>query len=124
MGLSLENAEVEFLGKAGRIVIDKDNTTIVDGKGHSHDVKDRVAQIKTQIASTTSDYDKEKLQERLAKLSGGVAVIKVGAASEVEMKEKKDRVDDALSATKAAVEIAYCDWRRCGSHSARLKKCI
>ncbi|WP_390412214.1 TCP-1/cpn60 chaperonin family protein, partial [Helicobacter pylori] len=104
LGLSLENAEVEFLGKAGRIVIDKDNTTIVDGKGHSHDVKDRVAQIKTQIASTTSDYDKEKLQERLAKLSGGVAVIKVGAASEVEMKEKKDRVDDALSATKAAVE--------------------
>ncbi|EIE30890.1 chaperonin GroEL, partial [Helicobacter pylori] len=98
LGLSLENAEVEFLGKAGRIVIDKDNTTIVDGKGHSHDVKDRVAQIKTQIASTTSDYDKEKLQERLAKLSGGVAVIKVGAASEVEMKEKKDRVDDALSA--------------------------
>lgn len=89
LGLSLENAEVEFLGKAGRIVIDKDNTTIVDGKGHSHDVKDRVAQIKTQIASTTSDYDKEKLQERLAKLSGGVAVIKVGAASEVEMKEKK-----------------------------------
>ncbi|WP_033765086.1 chaperonin GroEL [Helicobacter pylori] len=104
LGLSLENAEVEFLGKAGRIVIDKDNTTIVDGKGHSDDVKDRVAQIKTQIASTTSDYDKEKLQERLAKLSGGVAVIKVGAASEVEMKEKKDRVDDALSATKAAVE--------------------
>ncbi|EQL66901.1 molecular chaperone GroEL, partial [Helicobacter pylori FD703] len=102
LGLTLENAEVEFLGKAGRIVIDKDNTTIVDGKGHSHDVKDRVAQIKTQIASTTSDYDKEKLQERLAKLSGGVAVIKVGAASEVEMKEKKDRVDDALSATKAA----------------------
>lgn len=89
LGLSLENAEVEFLGKAGRIVIDKDNTTIVDGKGHSDDVKDRVAQIKTQIASTTSDYDKEKLQERLAKLSGGVAVIKVGAASEVEMKEKK-----------------------------------
>lgn len=89
LGLTLENAEVEFLGKAGRIVIDKDNTTIVDGKGHSHDVKDRVAQIKTQIASTTSDYDKEKLQERLAKLSGGVAVIKVGAASEVEMKEKK-----------------------------------
>ncbi len=90
-------------------------------KYHSDDVKDRVAQIKTQIASTTSDYDKEKLQERLAKLSGGVAVIKVGAASEVEMKEKKDRVDDALSATKAAVEEAHCDWWRCGSYSCGSK---
>ncbi len=104
IGKSLESAELSDLGQAARIVIDKDNTTIVDGKGKSADVKDRVAQIRTQIAETTSDYDKEKLQERLAKLSGGVAVIKVGAASEVEMKEKKDRVDDALSATKAAVE--------------------
>lgn len=104
VGLTLENAEIAHLGQAARIVIDKDNTTIVDGKGKSADVKARVAQIRTQIAETTSDYDKEKLQERLAKLSGGVAVIKVGAASEVEMKEKKDRVDDALSATKAAVE--------------------
>ncbi|MDO7253138.1 chaperonin GroEL [Helicobacter cappadocius] len=104
LGKTLESAEISDLGQAARIVIDKDNTTIVDGKGKSSEVKDRIAQIKTQIQATTSDYDKEKLQERLAKLSGGVAVIKVGAASEVEMKEKKDRVDDALSATKAAVE--------------------
>lgn len=104
LGKTLESASIEDLGQAGRIVIDKDNTTIVDGKGSAEEVKARVAQIRTQIESTTSDYDREKLQERLAKLSGGVAVIKVGAASEVEMKEKKDRVDDALSATKAAVE--------------------
>lgn len=104
LGKTLESADIADLGQAARIVIDKDNTTIVDGKGKSADVKARVAQIKTQIQDTTSDYDREKLQERLAKLSGGVAVIKVGAASEVEMKEKKDRVDDALSATKAAVE--------------------
>ncbi len=104
LGKTLESADISDLGQAARIVIDKDNTTIVDGKGKGADVKARVAQIKTQIQDTTSDYDKEKLQERLAKLSGGVAVIKVGAASEVEMKEKKDRVDDALSATKAAVE--------------------
>lgn len=104
LGKTLENASIEDLGQAGRIVIDKDNTTIVDGKGKTEEVSARVGQIRTQIESTTSDYDREKLQERLAKLSGGVAVIKVGAASEVEMKEKKDRVDDALSATKAAVE--------------------
>lgn len=104
LGKTLENATIADLGQAGRVVIDKDNTTIVDGKGKSEEVSARVGQIRTQIESTTSDYDKEKLQERLAKLSGGVAVIKVGAASEVEMKEKKDRVDDALSATKAAVE--------------------
>ena len=104
LGKTLESASIEDLGQAGRIVIDKDNTTIVDGKGSADEVKARVTQIRTQIESTTSEYDKEKLQERLAKLSGGVAVIKVGAASEVEMKEKKDRVDDALSATKAAVE--------------------
>lgn len=104
LGKTLESATLADLGSAARIVIDKDNTTIVDGKGKAKDVKDRIAQIKTEIESTTSDYDKEKLQERLAKLSGGVAVIKVGAPSEVEMKEKKDRVDDALSATKAAVE--------------------
>lgn len=104
LGKTLENATIADLGSAARIVIDKDNTTIVDGKGKAKDVKDRIAQIKTEIDNTTSDYDKEKLQERLAKLSGGVAVIKVGAASEVEMKEKKDRVDDALSATKAAVD--------------------
>lgn len=104
LGKTLENATIADLGSASRIVIDKDNTTIVDGKGDSKNVQDRIAQIKTEIENTTSDYDKEKLQERLAKLSGGVAVIKVGAASEVEMKEKKDRVDDALSATKAAVD--------------------
>ena len=104
LGNTLENASIEDWGQAGRIVIDKDKTTIVDGAGSKDGVNARIAQIKTQIESTTSDYDREKLQERLAKLSGGVAVIKVGAASEVEMKEKKDRVDDALSATKAAVE--------------------
>lgn len=104
LGKTLEAAQVTDLGSAARIVIDKDNTTIVDGKGDKAEVSARVMQIRQQIDTTTSDYDKEKLQERLAKLSGGVAVIKVGAASEVEMKEKKDRVDDALSATKAAVE--------------------
>ena len=104
LGKTLEAASLQDLGQAARIVIDKDNTTIVDGKGKAQAVKGRIAQIKTEIANTTSDYDREKLQERLAKLSGGVAVIKVGAATEVEMKEKKDRVDDALSATKAAVD--------------------
>ncbi len=104
LGLSLDKATLADLGQAGRVVIDKDNTVIVDGKGSGEAVKARVGEIKSQIEKTTSEYDKEKLQERLAKLSGGVAVIKVGAATETEMKEKKDRVDDALSATKAAVE--------------------
>ncbi|MGP1560671.1 MAG: chaperonin GroEL [Helicobacteraceae bacterium] len=104
VGMTLENAALEDLGQAGKVVIDKENTTIVSGMGDKSMVENRVAQIKAQIAETTSDYDREKLQERLAKLSGGVAVIKVGAATETEMKEKKDRVDDALSATKAAVE--------------------
>ena len=104
LGKTLETTTLQDLGQAARIVIDKDNTTIVDGKGQAQAVKDRISQIRTEITNTTSDYDKEKLQERLAKLSGGVAVIKVGAATEVEMKEKKDRVDDALSATKAAVD--------------------
>lgn len=104
MGRTLESATLDDLGQAERIVIDKDNTTIVNGNGNKKAIEDRVAQIKSQIAETTSEYDKEKLQERLAKLSGGVAVIKVGAATETEMKEKKDRVDDALNATKAAVE--------------------
>ena len=103
-GHTLEGAEISLLGQASRVVIDKDNTVIVNGSGEDDAVKARIAEIKTQIESTTSEYDKEKLQERLAKLSGGVAVIKVGAATETEMKEKKDRVDDALSATKAAVE--------------------
>ncbi|SDR96758.1 chaperonin GroEL [Formosa sp. Hel1_31_208] len=103
-GFSLENADLSMLGTAESIMIDKDNTTIVNGAGKSSDIKARVNQIKAQIDTTTSDYDKEKLQERLAKLAGGVAVLYVGAASEVEMKEKKDRVDDALHATRAAVE--------------------
>ncbi len=104
LGLTLEKATLDDLGHATRVVIDKDNTVIVDGKGSPDAVVARVNEIKTQVESTTSEYDKEKLQERLAKLSGGVAVIKVGAATETEMKEKKDRVDDALSATKAAVD--------------------
>lgn len=103
-GYKLENAEVEYLGKAEKVVIDKDNTTIINGSGDSSNIQARVGQIKSQIESTTSDYDREKLQERLAKLAGGVAVLYVGAATEVEMKEKKDRVDDALHATRAAVE--------------------
>ncbi len=103
-GFSLENADLEMLGTAETVTIDKDNTTIVNGTGKAADIKARVNQIKSQLESTTSDYDREKLQERLAKLAGGVAVLYVGAASEVEMKEKKDRVDDALHATRAAVE--------------------
>lgn len=103
-GFTLENASIEMLGTAETVTIDKDNTTIVNGAGNKSDIKARVGQIKSQIETTTSDYDKEKLQERLAKLAGGVAVLYVGAASEVEMKEKKDRVDDALHATRAAVE--------------------
>ncbi len=103
-GYKLENADLSYLGKAEKITIDKDNTTVVDGAGNKEDIQARVAQIKSQVEATTSDYDKEKLQERLAKLSGGVAVLYVGAATEVEMKEKKDRVDDALHATRAAVE--------------------
>ncbi len=104
LGRTLESASLQDLGQADRVVIDKDNTTIVNGAGDKDSIEARINQIKAQIAETTSDYDKEKLQERLAKLSGGVAVIKVGAATETEMKEKKDRVDDALNATKAAVE--------------------
>ena len=103
-GFTLENATIDMLGRAERVAIDKDNTTIVNGAGKSEEIQARVGQIKAQIEVTTSDYDKEKLQERLAKLAGGVAVLYVGAPSEVEMKEKKDRVDDALHATRAAVE--------------------
>ena len=103
-GFTMENASIELLGKAEKVVIDKDNTTIVNGAGEDAQIKARVNQIKAQLESTTSDYDREKLQERLAKLAGGVAVLYVGAASEVEMKEKKDRIDDALHATRAAVE--------------------
>lgn len=103
-GIKLEQATLEMLGTCGKITVSKDNTTIVDGNGNKEAIAQRVAQIKAQIATTKSDYDKEKLQERLAKLAGGVAVLYVGAASEVEMKEKKDRVDDALCATRAAIE--------------------
>lgn len=103
-GIKLESATLDLLGTAEKITVNKDNTTIVNGAGQKENIAARVAQIKAQIANTTSDYDREKLQERLAKLSGGVAVLYVGAASEVEMKEKKDRVDDALSATRAAIE--------------------
>ena len=98
-----------MLGTAETVTVDKDNTTIVNGAGKENDIKARVNQIKAQIETTTSDYDKEKLQERLAKLAGGVAVLYVGAASEIEMKEKKDRVDDALAATRAAVESSVND---------------
>ena len=104
LGIKLENIKMEDLGKAKKVTIDKDNTTIVEGAGNSKDIEGRVKQIRTQIEETTSDYDREKLQERLAKLVGGVAVIKVGAATETEMKEKKARVEDAMHATKAAVE--------------------
>ena len=104
MGFKLEKATIADLGRAKSVKIDKDNTTIIDGAGDSAAIQARVAQLKVQIDDTTSDYDREKLQERLAKLAGGVAVIKVGGATEVEVKEKKDRVDDALHATRAAVE--------------------
>src|SRR5205807_4010625 len=104
MGLKLENTKISQLGKARRVVVDKDSTTIIDGAGDSEAIKARIKQLKTEIENTDSDYDREKLQERLAKLSGGVAVIKVGAATEVELKEKKHRIEDAVSTTKAAVE--------------------
>ena len=104
LGIKLENVTLDMLGKAKKVSISKEETTIVDGSGKKKDIEGRINQIKAQIEETTSDYDKEKLQERLAKLAGGVAVIRVGGASEVEVKEKKDRVDDALNATRAAVE--------------------
>jgi len=104
LGVKLENVTLQMLGRAKKVVIDKENTTIVEGAGNKKELEARVAQIKQQIEETTSDYDREKLQERLAKLAGGVAVIRVGGATEVEVKERKDRVDDALHATRAAVE--------------------
>jgi chaperonin GroEL len=125
-GYKLDAVDITYLGRAEKVTIDKDNTTIVNGAGKKEDITARVNQIKAQIETTTSDYDKEKLQERLAKLAGGVAVLYVGAATEVEMKEKKDRVDDALHATRAAVEegivpgggVAYI---RCVSSLDKLK---
>jgi len=104
LGIKLENVTVSMLGRAKKVMIEKENTTIVNGAGKKSDIEARVAQIKAQIEETTSDYDREKLQERLAKLAGGVAVIRVGGATEVEVKERKDRVDDAMHATRAAVE--------------------
>ena len=104
LGIKLENVTIDMLGSAKRVSIGKDDTTIVDGVGAKKDIQGRVSQIRAQIEETTSDYDREKLQERLAKLAGGVAVIKVGGATEIEVKERKDRVDDALNATRAAVE--------------------
>src|SRR5436305_3997034 len=104
LGIKLENVTLDMLGRAKRVRIEKENTTIIDGAGKRNDIEGRIAQIKAQIEETTSDYDREKLQERLAKLAGGVAVIRVGGATEVEVKERKDRVDDAMHATRAAVE--------------------
>ena len=104
MGLKLENTQLSQLGRARQVVVDKDTTTIIDGAGDTEAIKGRIKQIKTEIENTDSDFDREKLQERLAKLSGGVAVVKVGAATETEMKEKKHRVEDALQATRAALE--------------------
>jgi chaperonin GroEL len=104
LGIKLESVTLDMLGRAKRVLIEKENTTIIDGAGKKSDIEGRIAQIKAQIEETTSDYDREKLQERLAKLAGGVAVIRVGGATEVEVKERKDRVDDAMHATKAAVE--------------------
>jgi chaperonin GroEL len=104
LGLKLENADLSQLGRAKSVKVEKENTTIINGNGKQSEIKDRIAQIKVQIGDTTSDYDREKLQERLAKLAGGVAVLNVGAATEVELKEKKHRVEDALSATRAAIE--------------------
>jgi chaperonin GroEL len=126
MGLKLENTQISQLGRARRIVVAKDTTTIVDGAGESDAIKGRINQIKTEIENTDSDFDREKLQERLAKLSGGVAVVKVGAATETEMKEKKHRVEDALQATRAALEegivpaaASRCSRRRRRSSSTR-----
>jgi chaperonin GroEL len=104
LGIKLENVTLNMLGRAKKVRIEKENTTIIDGAGKKHDIQARIGQIKAQIEETTSDYDREKLQERLAKLAGGVAVIRVGGSTEVEVKEKKDRVDDAMHATRAAVE--------------------
>ena len=104
LGIKLENVTLDMLGTAKRVVVDKENTTIVQGAGKKKDIEGRCNQIRAQIEETTSDYDREKLQERLAKLAGGVAVIRVGGATEVEVKEKKDRVEDAMHATRAAVE--------------------
>jgi chaperonin GroEL len=116
LGIKLEHAKLDMLGKAKKVTVEKENTTIVNGAGKKKDIEGRIAQIKAQIEETTSDYDREKLQERLAKLAGGVAVIRVGGATEVEVKERKDRVDDAMHATRAAVEEGILPGgRRCAA---------
>jgi chaperonin GroEL len=124
-GMKLEDASLDYLGRAEKVNIDKDNTIIVNGAGKKSEITARVNQIKAQIEVTTSDYDKEKLQERLAKLSGGVAILYIGAATEVEMKEKKDRVDDALHATRAAVQEGIVAWWWCSLHPCyrSIEKC-
>ena len=104
LGIKLENVTINMLGRAKKVMIDKENTTIVNGAGKKADIQARIAQLKAQVEETTSDYDREKLQERLAKLAGGVAVLRVGGATEIEVRERKDRVDDAMHATRAAVE--------------------
>ena len=126
LGIKLENVTLDMLGTAKRVAITKDETTIVDGAGKKKDIEGRVGQIRTQIDSTTSDYDREKLQERLAKLAGGVAVLKVGGATEVEVKERKDRVDDALNATRAAVESGIVPGAglRCCSRQKQWPNCL
>ena len=120
LGIKLENVNLSMLGRAKKVTIEKENTTIINGAGKKVDIEARISQIKAQIEETTSDYDKEKLQERLAKLAGGVAVIRVGGATEIEVKERKDRVDDAMHATRAAVEEGILSRRWCCS-SARLR---
>ena len=115
LGVKLENVTIQMLGRTKKVMIEKENTTIVNGAGKKADIEARIAQIKAQIEETTSDYDREKLQERLAKLAGGIAVIRVGGATETEVKERKDRVDDAMHATRAAVEEGILPvWRSCG----------
>ena len=124
LGIKLENVTLDMLGKAKKVIVEKENTTIVDGGGKKADLQARIGQIRAQIEETTSDYDREKLQERLAKLAGGVAIIKVGGATEIEVKERKDRVEDAMHATKAAVEEGAGRRRRgsAGSHPGRPDK--
>src|SRR4029434_2952801 len=113
LGIKLENVTLDMLGKAKKVRIDKENTTIIDGAGKKKDIQGRIAQIRAQVEETTSDYDREKLQERLAKLAGGVAIIRVGGATEIEVKERKDRVEDAMHATRAAVEEGLVPGRGC-----------
>ena len=128
LGIKLESVTLDMLGTAKRVTITKDDTTVIDGVGKKKDIEGRVSQIRAQIEETTSDYDREKLQERLAKLAGGVAVLKVGGATEIEVKERKDRVDDALNATRAAVEEGVvpgggvCSPKQCAARHRRRQR--